>query len=159
FTEIRFVDTTAPEIVHGVGSGQFDMAAAYASQFVSGIEAGEPITLLAGMMVGCFELFASGTVRSISDLKGKTVRVQALGSLPPTRVTLMAAQIGIDPKRDIRFATDPKLKPIEMFAAGQIDAFLGFPPEPQELRARKIGHVLVNTATDRPWSQYFCCLL
>ena len=50
FTEIRFVDTTAPEIVHGVGSGQFDMAAAYASQFVSGIEAGEPITLLAGMM-------------------------------------------------------------------------------------------------------------
>ena len=34
-----------------------------------------------------------------------------------------------------------------------------FPPEPQELRARKIGHVILNTATDRPWSQYFCCML
>src|SRR5205085_9736887 len=36
---------------------------------------------------------------------------------------------------------------------------LGFPPELQEWRARKIGHVLVNTALDRPWSQYFCCPL
>ena len=34
-----------------------------------------------------------------------------------------------------------------------------FPPEPQELRARKIGHVVVNSASDRPWSQYFCCML
>ena len=36
--------------------------------------------------------------------------------------------------------------------------FIGFPPTPQELRARKIGHVLVNSAVDRPWSQYFCCM-
>ena len=42
---------------------------------------------------------------------------------------------------------------------GKIDAFLGFPPEPQELRARKIGRVILDTATDRPWSQYFCCML
>jgi len=27
------------------------------------------------------------------------------------------------------------------------------------MRARRIGHVIVNTAVDRPWSQYFCCLL
>jgi NitT/TauT family transport system substrate-binding protein len=42
---------------------------------------------------------------------------------------------------------------------GKIDAFLGFPPVPQELRAKQIGHVLVNSAVDRPWSQYFCCLV
>jgi NitT/TauT family transport system substrate-binding protein len=27
------------------------------------------------------------------------------------------------------------------------------------MRAAKIGHVVVNSATDRPWSQYFCCLV
>ena len=32
-------------------------------------------------------------------------------------------------------------------------------PEPQELRARKIGRAIVNMATDKPWSQYFCCML
>jgi len=36
---------------------------------------------------------------------------------------------------------------------------IGFPPVPQEVRARKIGHALVNSALDRPWSQYFCCLV
>ena len=66
---------------------------------------------------------------------------------------------GSTPKTDVNWVTDPKLKPIELFAARKIDAFLGFPPEPQDLRARKIGHPIVNTATDRPWSQYFCCLL
>ncbi len=31
-------------------------------------------------------------------------------------------------------------------------------PEPQELRARGIGRVILNMATDKPWSEYFCCL-
>ena len=147
FTEIRFVETIEPE--SAIGAGKVDFSMSYASRFVAAIDAGEPVTLLGGIMVGCFELFGGDNVRSIGDLKGKTVGVQAIGSMPHTLVTLMAAQIGLD----------PKLKPIELFAAGKIDAFLGFPPEPQELRARKIGHVLVNTALDRPWSQYFCCLL
>ena len=159
FTEIRYVETIAPEIPSAVGAGKVDFSMAYASQFVAAIDAGEPVTLLGGVMVGCFELFGGDNVRSIGDLKGKTVGVQAIGSQPHTLVTLMAAQVGLDPKTDIRFIIDPKLKPIELFAAGKIDAFLGFPPEPQELRARKIGHVLVNTALDRPWSQYFCCLM
>jgi NitT/TauT family transport system substrate-binding protein len=36
---------------------------------------------------------------------------------------------------------------------------MGFPPEAQELRAKKIGPVVVNSAVDRPWSQYFCCMV
>jgi NitT/TauT family transport system substrate-binding protein len=48
---------------------------------------------------------------------------------------------------------------MELFAEGKVDAFLGTPPEPQDLRARKIGHVLVNSAIDRPWSNYYCCML
>ncbi len=48
---------------------------------------------------------------------------------------------------------------MQLFTDGKADAFLGFPPEPQELRARKIGRVIVNTATDKPWSQYYCCML
>ena len=47
---------------------------------------------------------------------------------------------------------------MELFVDGKVDAFLGFPPEPQELRARRIGRVILNTTTDRPWSQYFCCM-
>jgi NitT/TauT family transport system substrate-binding protein len=47
----------------------------------------------------------------------------------------------------------------ELFANDKIDAFLTFPPFVQELRALNFGRVIVNSALDRPWSQYFCCML
>jgi NitT/TauT family transport system substrate-binding protein len=158
FTDIRYVegptDPTEP-----VARGKVDFSTIYASDFVRAIDAGEPITLLAGVMVGCFELFGNEGIRSITDLKGKSVGLQAWGSNPHALVTLMAAQVGLDPVKDLHWVTDPSVKPMELFAQGKTDAFLGFPPEPQDLRTRHIGHVLVNTAVDRPWSQYFCCML
>jgi NitT/TauT family transport system substrate-binding protein len=48
---------------------------------------------------------------------------------------------------------------MELFVEGTVDACLGFPPEPQELRDRKVGRVVLNTTTDKPWSQYFCCMV
>ena len=54
--------------------------------------------------------------------------------------------------RDVRNAMD-------LFADGKADAFIGFAQEPAELRARKVGRVIVNTAQDKPWSQYFCCMV
>ena len=29
----------------------------------------------------------------------------------------------------------------------------------QELRAKKIGHSILNTTIDPPWSQHFCCMI
>jgi NitT/TauT family transport system substrate-binding protein len=159
FTEILYVSEPYAGTTKQLARGEFDFDTNYASNYVRAIDAGEPITILAGIHVGCFELFGNEGIRSITDLKGKSVEVQALGSNNRVLVTLMAAQVGLDPVKDIHWVTDPKVKPIERFVDGKIDAFLGFPPEPQELRARHIGHVVVNTAVDRPWSQYFCCLL
>jgi len=54
------------------------------------------------------------------------------------------------------------LQPAEakrLLAEGKIDAYLGFPPDPLELRAQNVGHVLLNSVVDRPWSQYFCCMV
>jgi NitT/TauT family transport system substrate-binding protein len=51
-----------------------------------------------------------------------------------------------------------KTAPLELFVAGEIDALLAFPPDSQEIEAKNIGHVVVNSLTDRPWSQYFCCM-
>jgi NitT/TauT family transport system substrate-binding protein len=158
FTDIRYVDGP-PGATEPVAHGKVDFDTNYASNHVRAIDAGEPITLVAGVMVGCFELFGNEGIRSITDLKGKSVGIQLLGTNNHALLTLMAAQVGLDPVKDIHWVTDPTVKPIERFVEGKIDAFLGFPPEPQDLRARHIGHVIVNTAVDRPWSQYFCCML
>src|SRR5215467_8611614 len=69
----------------------------------------------------------------------------------------MLAHIGLDPQKDVEWVVRPGPEAMRLLAERKVDAFMGFPPEPQELRAKKIGHMVVNTTTDRPWSQYFCC--
>jgi NitT/TauT family transport system substrate-binding protein len=158
FTDVRYVETEAATVVEPIGRGKLDFALQYAPVLIPAIDAGQPISVLAGIHVGCFELFARDDIRNVADLKGRSVGVQDWG-LPHVLVTLMAAHVGLDPAKDINWVTDPSVKPIEQFVDGKIDAFLGFPPQPQDLRARHIGHVIVNSTVDRPWSQYFCCML
>ena len=71
----------------------------------------------------------------------------------------MATYVGLDPQRDIEWVAPPDGNAMELFVAGDTDAFLGFPPEPQELRARGFDRVILSTISDRPWSQYFCCMI
>src|SRR6266446_6545649 len=159
FTDVRYVDV--PETttrVEAIARSALDFSANFAAPLIVAVAAGEPITFLAGVHVGCFELFGNDSIRSIADLKGKRVGVPGLGSNQHVFLTAMAAHVGLGPD-DIHWVTSRSPKPRELFVAGEIDAFLGFPPEPQELRARHVRHVVVNSSVDRPWSQYFCCML
>src|SRR5438046_1247754 len=160
FTDIRYVETVAgtPSAL-ATASGEIDFTTNFSPPLIVAIDAGEPITIVGGVHVGCFELFAREGIRSIPDLKGKTVGVQGVGSSQYMFLSGMASHIGLQAAKDIHWVTSSSPKPMELFAEGKIDAFLGLPPEPQELRARNIGRVIVNSTIDRPWSQYFCCTL
>ena len=160
FTDIRYVATN-PGIstALALARGEIDFTTNYAPPMAISIDAGEPITIVGGEHVGCFEVFAREGIRSIPDLKGKNVGVQSIGSSQHVFLSVIAAHVGLDPAKDIHWVTSTSPKPMELFADGKIDAFLGLPPEPQELRGRNIGRVIVNSVLDRPWSQYFCCVL
>jgi NitT/TauT family transport system substrate-binding protein len=160
FTDIRYVETIpGVETTRSLARGECDFTTNFAPPLIIAIDAGETITIVGGEHIGCVELFAREGIRSIPDLKGKSVGVQSLGSPQHLFVCTMAAHVGLDPAKDIRWVTSASPKPMEQFAAGQIDAFLGFPPEPQDLRGRGINRVVVNSVLDRPWSQYFCCMV
>jgi len=141
-----------------VASGAADIGITFSGPTIIQIDGGDQITILAGVHPGCFELFGTQRVRSLKDLKGKKIAVIGLGSSPHVFLASMLAHVGLDPRKDVEWVTRPRAESVELLREGKVDAYMGFPPEPQELRARKIGHVVVNSATDRPWSQYFCCL-
>jgi NitT/TauT family transport system substrate-binding protein len=155
-TDIRYIpDTPADAVARGDLDFEFDSGAGIAAH----LDAGEPIAALAGVHSGCYELFAQEHIRTISDLKGKRVGIRLFGGTGHLYLALMTAHVGLDPRKDIVWVARPAGNFIELFVKGKVDAFLAFPPEPQELRARKIGRVILNIATDKPWSQYFCCIL
>jgi NitT/TauT family transport system substrate-binding protein len=160
FTDVQYIKTGgAPGTVKAMGAGELDITTTPVWTCLAQIDAGAPMVFLAGLHIGCFELFGTDRIRSIGDLKGKRVAVTVLRSGRHLFLASMATYVGLDPRKDIRWVTDPPAVAIRLFAEGQVDAFMGFPPEPQELRAKQIGHVVVNTTLDRPWSQYFCCMV
>jgi NitT/TauT family transport system substrate-binding protein len=159
FTDVIYVELPGAIQHTAMARGEIDFSLHFAAPLVIPLDAGDPIKVLAGVHPGCFEVFGNERTLRIADLKGKRVGVQALGSSPHVFLSSIAAYVGLDPPKDIKWVTTAPARPMDLFAEGKIDAFLGLPPEPQQLRAQNIGHVIVNSAVDLPWSQYFCCML
>jgi NitT/TauT family transport system substrate-binding protein len=159
FDEIRYIETAQSATAGAIAAGKVDFSMAHASYWLPALDAGVPVVLLAGIHVGCFELFAREGIHGVADLKGKTVGVEERGDSAYIFLAAIAANVGVDPAKDIQWVTAGRGRAVDLFADGKIDAILGFPPEPQVLHARHVGHVIINSAIDRPWSQYFCCML
>src|SRR6266545_1576916 len=158
FSDIKYVKMTVAGISKALASGEVDVSLHFVGPLVLRLDAGDPITVLGGVHPGCFELFGTDQVRVLRDLKGKTVAITELGHAAHVFLSSMLAHVGLDPNKDVTFAEHPAAECKRLLAEGKVDAYLAFPPDTQELRGRKVGHVVVNSTVDRPWSQYFCCM-
>jgi NitT/TauT family transport system substrate-binding protein len=163
FTEVQYVEVELTELTRAIyrllASGAVDISMAFTPPFIIQVDVGAPVVLLGGVHIGCFELFGTERVQTIRDLKGKTVAVPEQGGVHHLFLASMAQYVGLDPGKDITWVLHSPAESIPLLAEGKVDALVGFPPVPQDLRAKKIGHVVVNSAVDRPWSQYFCCIV
>jgi NitT/TauT family transport system substrate-binding protein len=160
FTDVQYIPVQGTQgVEQALASGEADIGGHFAAPVILRLEAGDPVVMLGGEHIGCFELLGSERIRTIRDLKGRAVAIPALDPAPYAFLASMAAYVGLDPRKDINWVKHRAGEAMQLLADGKIDAYLGFPTEPQEFRAKKIGRVVVNSAVDRPWSQYFCCML
>jgi NitT/TauT family transport system substrate-binding protein len=155
FTDIRYLDADVQDLPLHLGRGEFDFATSVTPQHIAAIDIGTPITLVGGVHAGCYELLAHDGIRTVRDLKGKRIGTTAATDL----IEMMAAYVGLEPKKDLTIVSDIAANPLEQFVEGKLDAYMGLPPEPQILHARGFRQAIVRTAVGPPWSQYFCCSL
>ena len=158
FTDVTYVDFPGGPVSEFLAAAKADISLNFVGPNLIRLDQGDPVVFLAGVHVGCFEVIATERVKRITDIKGKTAGVATINGAEHVFFASIAAQVGLNPQKDITWVVNPPEDSVRLLTEGKIDAFLGFPPTAQELRAKKIGHVLVNSAVDRPWSQYFCCL-
>jgi NitT/TauT family transport system substrate-binding protein len=162
FADVRYVPAADPDIgADRVAIGDADFVQDDAGANILKIDAGVRAVMLAGVHPACFELFAHESIRSVVDLKGRTVGVTDAtgGSSDYVTLKIIAASVGLDPAKDINWFAIGGARKSDLLTNGKIDAFMSSPPRAQELRARGTGHVILNSELDRPWSQYFCCML
>jgi len=161
FREVEFPDLSEGGgigVARSLAAGRADLTMNFVGPLLVELDGGAPIVLLAGGHVGCFELIGTEHVQAIRDLKGRTV---AVADPVTTFIFLdsLVSYVGLHPRKDMNTVFYPAAEAVKLLDEGRIDAYLAFPPATQELRAKRIGHVVVATAIDRPWSQYFCCML
>jgi len=160
FTDIEYVPIPAYHSYPTfVANGGVDLAVFGPTSAVNALDEGWPLTMVTSVHVGCWELFASESIKNVGGLAGKRVAILKDRAVDHLWISAMLAYVGVHPQREIHWVSTGKLsESMRLFLEGEVDAFLAFPPQPQEMRRLKAGHVLVNTTFDRPWSQYFCCM-
>ena len=161
FKDIQYI--TADKEMQGeedIMAGRVDFTADFTGLSLMKFAPGAPIDFISGLHIGCYSLIGSDKIKSVRDLKGK--KVWAWGNLDHIATVFfkaLVAYVGLDPVKDIQYVKASEDEAIELFKRGEIDAFMSWPPGPQQLRAEGIGHTLVDTNVDRPWSQYYCCMI
>lgn len=161
FSDVQYVKETGPgQIYPRLAAGDVDISMAFLAPFVVQVEKNAPIVMLAGVHPGCYELFTTGGIKGITELKGKKISVPEVGGAHQLFISTILSHVGLDPQRDVQWVIQKTAaESIRALAEGNVDALVGFPPVPQELRAKKIGQVILNSTADKPWSQYFCCVI
>jgi NitT/TauT family transport system substrate-binding protein len=137
----------------GVTDFDFNMP----SMHIRSMESGAAIKILAGVHTGCWELRANERVAGIADLKGKRVGIWGFDNHPQIFLSLMINFVGLDTTRDIEWVIGDS--PMQDFIEGKVDAYLRvvwqFPTTPTE----EMGRTIASNEVDRPWSQYYCCMV
>jgi NitT/TauT family transport system substrate-binding protein len=160
FTDVQYLPLGTRNGPYALADGRGDIAMWDMPGLIPHLDAGKPIVLLAGVHAGCYELFGTEGVRAIGDLKGKTVAIAYVGGGDQVLLSSMLAYIGINPQHEVTWIAGENVSDaMGLFVSGKADAFLGYAQQPEELRLKQVGHVIVDTAQDRPWSQYFCCMV
>jgi NitT/TauT family transport system substrate-binding protein len=124
FTDVRYVQVQVGARENElIARGELDFSIFFPASLVFRLYERLPITALAGVHIGCFELFAHEPIRTISDLKGKKVGIDVVGAAKYRYVAVMAANIGLDPEEGIEWVAESDADPLELFAQGKVDAF------------------------------------
>jgi len=163
FTDINYVPYgpagTSTKTLETVVHSRADICAALGAVWIGAIDQDAPVSILCGLHAGCFEVFGNDRVGSVRDLKGKRVAITAMGSDDHVFIASTIAYIGLSPKDDIEWVIANPKDWSRLLAEKKVDVIGTFPPMSYDIHASGVGHVIINTTTDEPWRDYFCCMI
>ena len=128
FKDVQYVTSPEANQYASFAAGDIDLSMAFVAPFLLQVDAGLPVVLLAGVHVGCFEVFGNPGIRAIRDLKGKRVGIPALETAHHLFLSSMAAYVGLNPRKDINWVAHKTVDSAELLAAGKLDALIGSLP-------------------------------
>jgi NitT/TauT family transport system substrate-binding protein len=159
FTDIQITDAG---VIAALAGGKADLGSAFVTQLATAVDTGKPVIGLSGIHAGCAEIWAPMTVSALSDLRGRTVIVVAktADNLAYTFLAIALKNAGIDPK-DVNFVAQADVDTAKAYLDGKSDAVFVATTGAVAMHANPAnkGHVIIDQAMDKPWSEQDCCIL
>jgi NitT/TauT family transport system substrate-binding protein len=164
FTEVEYVTAVYNYsfLTDQLGAGKVDFAYNFAPPIAFAVDHGSPLVMLGGAHSTCFDIYARPDIQTIGDLRGKTVAVITRdardGDLAFAASVLQ--YIGLMPGSDVEVigVNPPQLYLGAIFDSGKFDATFTYPPLAYSIRDTDQGRVLLDSHTQAPFDQNFCCM-
>ena len=157
FTDVQYIPLAPKDAFSRITAGEVDFGVWYMANLAPRIADGAPLVMLGGIHLGCWQVVATGDIKTMTDFKGKTVSIISPDFTDGMFMAMTLANVGLDLRKDVKVVNYPPSEYARLLSSGEIDAVVATPPVATDLRAKGIGRVVINSVADPPWSNYYCC--
>jgi NitT/TauT family transport system substrate-binding protein len=148
------------QLLEAIATGKADAGVGMALRWLKPLEQGFDVKITTAIHGGCMRMFTNSTsgIKSLTDLRGKTVGVTDLAAPDRNFFSIVAAKQGLDPNKDIEWRTFPGDMLSVALQRGDVQAFSLGDPLGWMLRERDHLTEIANNL-DGEYAHMACCVL
>ena len=158
--DVTMVEAGFDELKQGLASGKIDAAEGNFA-WLKSIEQGLGLKLTAGVHTGCIRAVvpANSTVKTVADLKGKTIGVDSIGGGPQIALSVKLREAGLGPQKDVSWKAYEGNLLDTALQKGEIQAYMTWDPFPPQAVADGKARYLLDIGQDKPFKDKYCCFI
>jgi NitT/TauT family transport system substrate-binding protein len=143
-----------------IASGKVDGAPGITFEWLKPIEQGQDIRITGGLHGGCLRLVTDKKlgITDLSGLKGRTLATDQIGGSAHSFFSVVLAQAGIDPQKDVKFLAYPGAQLETALQRGEVAGVAAADPFPFLIVSDGIGTELASNLTGA-YKNHYCCAI
>jgi NitT/TauT family transport system substrate-binding protein len=143
-----------------LASGKVDGAPGITFEWLKPIEQGQDIRVTGGLHGGCLRLVTDKKlgITDLAGLKGRTLATDQIGGSAHSFFSVVLAQAGIDPSKDVKFVAFPGAQLETALTRGEVAAVAAADPFPFLIVADGKGTELASNLTGA-YKDHYCCAI
>jgi NitT/TauT family transport system substrate-binding protein len=141
--------------------GKIDAAQGMLMTYLKPIEQGLDVKFTAGVHKGCMHILTAkdSQLSKPEDLKGKRIGVSQIGGSPWFFAARVVGSLGMDIKRDVEWTVYPLAELKQALEKKEVDAISVADPSGELLLSEGSAMDIVNSSTDAPYKDEYCCVV
>ncbi len=158
--EAELVKMDFETLKEGLATGKVD-ATQGNFKWIKPVEQGLNVKLVAGIHNGCIQVVvpSNSSIKSIRDLKGKTVGVEAMGGGPMILLAMELSKLGVDFKKDVSWKVYPPPQMEQAVEKGEVDAIGSWDPWGEIALEKNTYRRIFLSSVNKPYKDMYCCFL